>query len=224
MPTARPPKPVTGPPQFPTVSPIRPPGPPTVTKSTSLLVDGSALFLSSRAIETEHPLDYRRLAQKLMEKLKVESFRPAIFFTSFDSGNEGQLKFLNFIRDMMAWQVEAVPFSEAALMPQSERDASRPYVRFDSRIAFSLGRLAGRSNVVVVSDAYSLASPILETARRGSNIALAFFSRALDPRWLKHLRDARSGIQFIDLDLWLDELFGGNRSETSSGSAFSLLP
>lgn len=58
-------------------------------------------------------------------------------------------------------------------------------VRFDTQIAFALGRLAGEaSKVVVISDSFALAGPILQSIDRGTKVELAFFTEELDRRWL----------------------------------------
>lgn len=191
------------------------------------MTDGSALFLSFKFLEATKPLDYRRLEELLKEQLRLKSFDLSIFFTAFDPANEGQLKFLGFIRDVMKWSVEAAPISEAIVTPPTvttiEANQSRPYIRFDARIAFCLGRLAGLYNVAVISDSYGICSPILETVKRDSKVTLAYFGQLLDPRWGKNLREASSPITWIDLDRYLEDLLGAeSRMKLADVSAAGL--
>src|SRR5262245_52435824 len=112
-------------------------------QQTALIVDGSALFYTSRVVGDNKPLDYRRLDELLRHNESVASFDIRLFFTAYDPANEGQGKFLDFIAKVMDWDVEAVPVPEAIVVPPTvttyEGTQPRPYIRFDSRIAFALG-------------------------------------------------------------------------------------
>lgn len=188
--------------------------------STALLVDGTALFLSSRTLEREKNLDYLSLDQRLKIAARVKSFDLALFFTSFDPNNDGQRKFLGFVNDRLGWTVDAVHTNEAVLRPPASTSIDsvevRPFVRFDARIAFCLGRLAGQyEHVIVISDSYSLAAPILETVDRQTKVTLAFFGQLLDPRWGKVIHKVSPSVVWIDLDKDLADLFGGDRSHAT---------
>lgn len=184
--------------------------------TTALLADLTALFLASRTLEREKNLDYLRLDQCLKNEARVKSFDFALVFTSFDPNNEGQRKFLDFVGDRLGWTVDRVHTNDAILRPPTSTSLdvaeARPFVRFDARIAFCLGRLAGQfEHVIVVSDSYALAAPILETVERGTKVTLAFFGQLLDTRYGKLIHKVAPSIAWLDLDKHLAELFGGDR-------------
>ena len=188
--------------------------------STALLGDGTALFLASRTLERDKNLDYVALDQRLKMVARVKSFDLALFFTSFDPNNDGQRKFLGFVNDRLGWTVDAVHTNEALLRPVATGDSDtgefRPFVRFDARIAFCLGRLAGQyDHVIVISDSYGLSAPILETVERQTKVTLAFFGQLLDPRWGKIIHKVSPPVAWLDFDKDLLELFGGDRAQAA---------
>jgi hypothetical protein len=182
-------------------------------KKTALLADGSALFFTTRALGGDKPLDYRRLEERLKEEYRLKSFDVTLFFTAYNLANESQQKFLAFIRDTMRWTLDAVPWFEAVVPPSTyttlEGNEPRPFIRFDARIAFSLGRLAGvYDQVVLVSDSYPLAWPMVQAIKKGTAVNLAFFAQSLDPRWIRYFRGPSPEIKLFDLDRFSEELFG----------------
>ncbi len=106
---------------------------------------------------------------------------------------------------------------------------SKSLIRFDSQIAFAMGRLASEQRIVVVSDSYPLASTLqrarhLRGASQPKNV-LAFFGSALDPRWQRLLRDpSKSEIEFIDLDDEEAALFGGGKEAYRAPEGADELP
>jgi len=196
---------------------------------SALLVDGTALFFALRSLAPGSSLDYFRLDQFLKASIPgLSSWATALFFTSWDRGNDGQRKFLEFIESRFRWKVDRVPTHDAVVCPPIRSadgsDEVPAFIRFDSRISFSLGRLAEEySHIVVLSDSFSLAAPMEETAKRGTQVALAFFGQLLDPRWGKLLRAADSSpVEFLDLDK--GELFSGGPMQTRTSSGLSSLP
>jgi len=206
----------------------------------ALLSDGSALYYTSRLVGDNRPLNYRRLDERIKQDIGLESIDFARFYTAFDPANEGQGKFLSFIEHEMRWELEAVPVGEAIVTPATfttyQSNEPRAYIRFDASISFGLGRLASvYSKVVVISDSYALARPILQTIARGTSVTLVFFRQCLDPRWNKLLREIASAnkrmprvsdkVDFLDLDKSVDELFGlGTRPVDTPVAGSSRMP
>jgi hypothetical protein len=202
---------------------------------TSVLIDGTALYFRSREGRTER-LDYEALDSELqmrssvgrsaLERLRNQGasgsalpsmppFDPVIFFTTYDSKNDGQTKFLSYLRSKLAWQVETKPIWDADPLPIDapwERNERRnQYIRFDAAIAFALGRLVERrKRIIVVTDSFALAQPMLAASEYGTQIVLAFFGQQIDPRWMPVVKESKSnsGLQFWDLSDSSQPIFG----------------
>lgn len=184
----------------------------------ALLIDGSALFLKTRArLAQRHQsarLDYTKLDQLMRRQAGLaaegENFDPAIFFTTVDRSNDGQVKFLKVI-EQLGWDVEALPLWEADPFPRDAvfAEGRNEFIRFDSSIAFALGYLSElKGRIVVVSDSYGLAKPLQAAASYGeARIVLAFYRQELDPRWSAFL-NANPDVEFWDLEAHDEELFG----------------
>lgn len=198
----------------------------------AVFVDGSALFLAARQSGDGRPLDYRQCTEVLCEQ--VEGLLAAgreeggmhstwVMWTSASADNAGQNRFLEFAEKELLWAVRRVNPSDSFMVDPSsvvgligDPRATSRLIRFDSQISFAMGRLAESHRIVVVSDSYPLAAS-LERARQlrrtsqGNNV-LAFFGRALDPRWQRLLRSREGvGIDFIDFDEYESRLFGGGK-------------
>lgn len=190
------------------------------------LIDGTALYFRSREGRSGR-LDYEALNRILTEKAGVSSFDPALFFTTYDAQNEGQAKFLNFLRTRIQWKDEPRPVWDADPLPKDapwERTERRnEFIRFDAPIAFALGRLLDRRDkIVVVTDSFGLEQPLLAASEyREAAIVLAFFGRQLDQRWLPVLQ--RSRIDFWDLDDNSEALFGRDATPIVQGSTLANL-
>lgn len=181
---------------------------------TALLVDGTALYFRSKEERSER-LDYEALNDRLLASAQVSAFDPALFFTTYDPSNEGQNKFLSFVRARLGWTTETRPVWEADPLPRDapRSDKSNAFVRFDAPIAFALGRLCDRRDrIIVLSDSYGLCAPMLAAAEYDAEIVLAFFGRQVDPRWHSALAKG-SRVQLLDLDAYDDELFGSGSRE-----------
>jgi hypothetical protein len=191
------------------------------------LCDGTAVYHFIRQTGDGRQLDYTRLRDLIARNIRPDW---TLFFTANDPSNDAQVRFLDFVRERLGWDVEAVPFTDAIIPPASvttvEGNQPRPYIRFDAQIAFALGRLAGTfDRVLIISDSFAISRPVLETARRGTSVTLAYFGSALDPRWHRILREApnQRSISLFDLDPYADELFGGRTARTApadTGSPF----
>ena len=192
---------------------------------STVLIDGSALFLAVRSLYEGRQLDYRALIEVLVAKVqgleRPGSNSPTrwVMWTSASPQNQGQTKFLDFAEHDLKWEIRRFdPVSSYMVDPAlslgltgDTRVASR-LVRFDASIAFALGRLAERSRAIVVSDSFALADPMLLTHRITQTDTrppvLAFFARALDTRWQGVLRREAAKIALIDLDEEEQGLFG----------------
>jgi hypothetical protein len=186
-----------------------------------VLIDGSALYMATRALYEDRHLDYHGFVSLLAAKVGVQ---PAgvgktrwVMWTSASPQNAGQSRFLDFAKKELRLEVRPVSPSDSFIVePNSILDASSStksrLVRFDASIAFAMGRLAEEHRIVVVSDSFPLAQPLLLSRRLALDRdppALAFFGRALDNRWQGLLRREPDTLEFIDLDDSEEALFGG---------------
>lgn len=218
----------------------------------AVLMDASAIFFAVRNLYEDHQLDYSKLAELLVEKTGVQVTEPNhqkkqdLFlpdqiwgmWTSFHAQNTGQVRFLEYAEHTLGWAVRRVdPTDSYIIDPQTTLGISKPadggmsravnrLIRFDAGIAYSIGRVADSHQIVLISDSYALAEPLVRSAvarrdkRRSSGLKadnirnyIAFFGRLLDPRWLGLLRGkAGEHIEFIDLDDYSDRLFGSKKS------------
>lgn len=192
-------------------------------RRAAALIDGTALYFRSREGRGER-LDYEALNRTLLERAKVSSFDPALFFTTYDAQNEGQAKFLAFLRSRLHWKDEPRPVWDADPLPKDapwERGERRnEFIRFDAPIAFALGRLVERRDIIiVVTDSFALEQPMLAASEyKNTEIVLAFLGHQLDPRWLSVVRGGDSSVQFWDLDESAESLFG-RESVIGTGSS-----
>lgn len=197
-------------------------------KDTALLIDGTALYLCSK--DKLERLDYVAFDQELKDRANVNEFDPVISFTTYDPSNIGQTKFHDFVRARLRWEIEAKTVHEAWPLARSgifSQDEKRnELIRFDSSIAFAIGRLLDRRNrIVVVTDSYNL-SPILTTCARcnpNTEIVLAFFGKKLDSRWNAILENDENQIEFWDLDFSDETLFNSTRTPFSQDSVLGRL-
>lgn len=197
-------------------------------KDTALLIDGTALYLCSR--DKLERLDYVAFDQEIKDRANVNEFDPVISFTTYDPVNIGQAKFHDFVRDRLQWEIEAKtvheawPLARSGIFAQDEK--RNELIRFDTSIAFAIGRLLDRrKRIVVVTDSYNLA-PILTTCascNSNTEIVLAFFGRKLDPRWAGLLESNENQIEFWDLDFSDEVLFNSTRTVFNQESALGRL-
>lgn len=183
------------------------------TSRVAVLIDGTALYFRSREGRSER-LDYEALDRVLRAKAQVTGFNPAIFFTTYDPTNEGQSKFLTFLRSRLQWAIETRPVWDADPLPRDapwERSERRnEFIRFDAPIAFAVGRLVDRcKQVIVISDSFGLEQPLQAAGQMNiAKIILAFFAHHIDPRWPGSLKGDRTHVEFWDLDESEEAIFG----------------
>lgn len=160
-----------------------------------------------------------------------------IMWSAISAKNEGQARFLKHV-DGLGWDIR--PFAPAdsfmvdpvtTLSLSTGTRIGERLTRFDASIAYMIGRLAEHCQIVLISDSFALAEPLVRAAssryeaernqaklenrepkQMPPNI-LAFFARALDPRWFAVLRDWRTDglsdcVQFLDLETRAHMLFG----------------
>jgi hypothetical protein len=191
----------------------------------AVLIDGSALFLNSRALY-QGQLDYAALAALIIESYPDlgppspgRASNVWAMWTSHAPQNEGQTRFIDFVEKRLQWQVRGFPPSDSFLvdpvvvfgMASDTRAASSRLVRFDSSIAYAIGRLADQYRIVVVSDSFGLAEPLARVAQDHPHRkpVLAFFGQALDSRWQRRLRaEPEFSPEFLDLDERVERLYG----------------
>lgn len=160
-----------------------------------------------------------------------------MMWSAISAKNEGQARFLKYV-DGLGWDIRSFAPADSFMvdpvttlsLAAGTRIGER-MTRFDASIAYMIGRLADQCQIVLLSDSFALAEPLVrasksrfEAERRLAreenrepkqmppNI-LAFFGRALDPRWFAVLRDWRSDgmsdcVQFFDLETRAHLLFG----------------
>ena len=211
----------------------RQPTTPSTRTPVAVLIDGSALY---QAIHTaslapdDRRFNYIAFVDLLISR--VVGLEPGgsgsssvwTMMTSADPRNAGQAKFLEFAESRLGWDIRtALPVHSFMVEPQvlfgvGQADSLRNgrLIRFDASIAFAMGRLAETHRLVVVSDSFPLALTMLRVrelweAKVGRSY-LAFFGRALEPRWHGVLRGQR-GLDFIDLDEDVPALFGTSEME-----------
>ena len=140
-----------------------------------------------------------------------EGFSPAIFFTSTDPGNEGQVKFNEFIEGRIGWRVVELPPSQSDVCNPAMSDERFRLIRFDALISYTLGGLLASNkhikHVMVVSDSWPLHAPVNDCIDRGVPVTMAFFGQVVDPRWHNLFRSEREHLNFLDLDDCQDTLF-----------------
>lgn len=160
-----------------------------------------------------------------------------IMWSATSPKNEGQGRFLKHVHGL-GWDVRAFSPAQSFMVdPVTTLSLSagakigERLTRFDASIAYLIGRLAESCQIVLLSDSFALAEPLVRAAksrydaerRRAEDEGqepkqmppniLAFFGRALDPRWFAVLRDWKSDgmsdcVQFFDLDTRAHLLMG----------------
>lgn len=189
---------------------------------TAVLVDGSALYFASRALFPDASIDYGAFVDLLVERFGASkdwtgdaplSLPTAgsrwIFWTAFSSRNDGQARFLEMLENRFGFEVRRFAPSDSRIVEGLGDTATDRLTRFDASIGYMIGRMAEEYRVVVVSDAFALAEPLVRASRARADAvartralapararataqglpsfapnAVAFFGRGLDPRWL----------------------------------------
>lgn len=180
---------------------------PASNPTASLLVDGSALFFGQRAASPDKNLDYTVLLT-IMQNHRKDRWpaKPAYFFTAADEANEKQAKFHQMIQGQLGWSVRQMPPHEASVGNSLLSETPSRIIRFDALIAYSLARIAGRSDVVsrvfIISDSWPLAACVKDCVERGTPVTMCFFGDFIDTRWHKLFREYGDSpkLDFLDLE------------------------
>lgn len=206
----------------------------------AILMDGGAVYFAVRDLYEGLQLEYPELARILCRKYPTELRPPDprtranpdqlwAMWTSFHSQNIGQARFLDYAEQTLGWNVRRFapsdsytidPQTTLGLSKSSDGGSSRVVnrlIRFDASIAYTIGRIAKTHKIVLISDSYSLAEPLVRAAglRSGKN-CVVFFGRLLDPRWLGLRKSASDFLDFIDLDEESEALFGARPVASSA--------
>ena len=196
---------------------------------SAVFIDGSALYIAARSLYEGRPLDYHALIRLLISEIPgVDKPGPNsrtlwVMWTASAPQNVGQNRFLEFAENDLKWEVRRISPAESFIVePNSLLDLSQStrsrLIRFDASIAFAMGRLAEKRRIVVISDSFALAQPLVlshEVSGLGESkpAVLAFFGRALDARIQTVLRKEADAITLLDFDDHEDQLFGSSRVE-----------
>ncbi len=183
-------------------------------RPAAVLADLSRMYFFIRSLGMNQSLDYERLLELLRDAVE-QTLEPRYAWTAWDRSNDGQSSFIGYVQKHLGFEVEAVEPREAlaelaADTRSPKADMLRELVRFDTRIAYAIARLAEDRTIVVLSDSYSLAAPMLDACRRGWDVKLAWWGEGLDHRWNAHVYNGDDDpmIDFIDLSIYTRELFG----------------
>lgn len=207
----------------------------------AVLMDAGAVFFAVRDLFEGLQLEYPALADVLCKRVlsqsgqMLEQPKPSLrpdseqlwaLWTSFSAQNAGQARFLDYAENKLGWIARRFDPSDSYVVdPQTTLGISKSsdggnsrsvnrLMRFDASIAYTVGRIAKTHLIVLITDSYALAEPLVKAAMaRGQKNCIAFFGRLLDPRWHGLLRGkAQDFVEFIDLDDAEAELFGERRS------------
>ena len=160
-----------------------------------------------------------------------------IMWAATSPKNEGQGRFLKHVHGL-GWDIRSFSPADSFMvdpvttlsLAAGSRIGER-MTRFDASIAYMIGRLAETCQIVLLSDSFALAEPLVRAAksryeaeRRNAKAEdreprqmppniLSFFGRALDPRWFAVIRDWKSDgmndcVQFFDLETRAHMLLG----------------
>lgn len=212
--------------------------------SWSLFVDGSAIWsvVKNRPRPNEREknsssISYSALAAILNINMTPEGQQPknpspAFFFTGADHPNK-----LHSFLATLGWTVRTTLFDEANVInPVWFRGNAPLWVRFDSPIAYCIGRLVEKwsvsgaasatvghspdgeeKTICVVTDSFGLVGPIMDAVGKQVRVVLSFFGTKLDSRWHKTRDDATAAglpLTFLNLDNYLVDLFGAETRMT----------
>lgn len=160
-----------------------------------------------------------------------------MMWSAISAKNEGQARFLKHVHGL-GWDIRSFAPADSFMVDPvttlslaAGTTIGERMTRFDASIAYMIGRLADHCQIVLLTDSFALAEPLVRAANARFQVEkrlaqeenreikqmppniLAFFSRALDPRWFGVLRDWRSEgmsdcVRFFDLETRAHLLFG----------------
>lgn len=184
----------------------------------AMCIDLTRLYYSIRRLDVR--IDYRAMVEVALRG--GPQFDPIIGFTASDPKNEPQARLLDRLRSG-GWLIDEHAPRDAALFTDPQKLAAEDSFRFDTAIAFALGRLAKKvPRIVLVSDSYALHIPVDECVRRGTKVDIAYFRDELDARWRTRIASGQVGfIELGESNILLGDQEGGG---IDVGSALSSLP
>jgi hypothetical protein len=199
----------------------------------AIFMDLSAIFFAIRDLYPDQQMTYGNLSEVIVGAIGQAPSRRQIervAWTSYSESNQGQARFLAHLES--TWAIRRFAPSDSFMVDPGamnlgpgDRSAQR-LIRFDASIAFAIGVLAKTHEIVVVSDSFALAEPLIRAAKSRGSQALshvAFFGRSLDGRWSKLLRDGSFPARLIDLDDHEERLFGTRRTGATDAFADDFL-
>jgi len=212
----------------------------------AVLMDAGAVFFAVRDLFDGLQLEYPALADVICTAVPASGHlsppdprkgpdREKLWamWTSFSHQNAGQVRFLDYAEKKLGWVARRFDPSDSYVVdPQTTLGISKSsdggnsrsvnrLIRFDASMAYTIGRISETHMIVLITDSYMLAEPLVKAAQRRQEKekekkknCIAFFGRLLDPRWNGLLRGkAKDYIDFVDLDDHEVKLFGeGNAS------------
>ncbi len=160
-----------------------------------VLADLTALFSTREKFRKN--INYKVVDSFVKEKMGVNDFaEDSIFWTLYSQNNEGQNNFINFLKTELNWNVEGIKTTDI------RRGVDYKQYRFDSKITYELGILfqpPTLTRILVISDSYELAEPMIEVAKQAeTEVSLGFFADALDGRWINVLKNPENRINLLD--------------------------
>jgi len=170
-----------------------------------VLADLTALFSTRERFRKN--INYKAVDEFIKTKMNIKNINDdSVFFTLYHPGNEKQNNFIKFLKSELNWNVEGIKTFDI------RKGIEYQQYRFDTQIAYELGLLfrpEEPTRILVISDSFELAKPMIEVAgEHNTEVTLGFFSDALDGRWYKILQNPENKINFLDF-----ELMQGNRQE-----------
>src|SRR5437762_1401684 len=101
----------------------------------ALLGDGSALFFAARQQFPDRNLNYYALDRIIRDYMGADQpGTPSILFSSIETGNEKQAKFVEFIETRLEWRVHKIgPYDATVCNPLLTEGGFR-HIRFDAWI------------------------------------------------------------------------------------------
>jgi hypothetical protein len=181
---------------------------------TIFALDAASIYAFAQTQRANEPAalanpNYAGLTDALQHLLPSVKFHLKLAFLGIDPENEGQKRFVSYLRTKEHFTVDACDYRDSYVLP--DRGSGVPYQRFSSKISYLAGMVAHRAaHLVVCSDAFDLYYPLLDYVQvRGGKASLVFFRTGMEPRWHRvGLLKEDSPIQFLDLDPFAKGIIG----------------
>jgi hypothetical protein len=197
------------------------------------VVDCTSLFSASEAIakrfDQQRPtLDYGALKRQMAAIRSNHGWGPSemdLALVSVDTKSDNQGRFIAAL-ERFGYTVDPIDFRHAFVsMPPGRHpgdDGERSIISVAPRITYIAGLLASSpdAQLLVVSHAFEIVPPLQDLARKAQKgrVGIAYFASLIDFRFktsgLLDRNPRQVGIEFIDLEDSLPELFGGSPMST----------